>query len=332
MSRAKHRRKQFLRCAALVSLVVFLLSAALLILNVWEKNRGTFPSGNSNGLDSTIEYDGKKYVLKDDIQTFLVLGLDKFDDAVQNDAYNNDQQADFVMLFVIDEANKTCTAVHINRDTMADMSILGVAGEKVGTINKQLALAHTYGNGREVSCRNTAEAVSNLLLNAKVDHYISVTMDAVPIYNDLVGGVELTVMDDFTGVDDTLIQGETVTLMGEHSLRYIRSRYGMDDSTNNARMKRQQQYLEALYKKSVDCIEKDDGFIVDASLKMADYIVSDCSVERLQMIFEKIAGYEFNGIRALEGDTVMGEEHIEFYPDVDSLKKIVVDLFYETDD
>lgn len=332
MSRAKHRRKQILRCAALVSLVVFLLSAALLILNVWEKNRGTFPSGNSNGLDSTIEYDGKKYVLKDDIQTFLVLGLDKFDDAIQNDAYNNDQQADFVMLFVIDEANKTCTAVHINRDTMADMSILGVAGEKVGTINKQLALAHTYGNGREVSCRNTAEAVSNLLLNAKVDHYISVTMDAVPIYNDLVGGVELTVMDDFTGVDDTLIQGETVTLMGEQSLRYIRSRYGMDDSTNNARMKRQQQYLEALYKKSVDCIEKDDGFIVDASLKMADYIVSDCSVERLQMIFEKIAGYEFNGIRALEGDTVMGEEHIEFYPDVDSLKKIVVDLFYETDD
>ncbi len=331
MSRMGHRKKQLLRYAALFFLAIFLLSATLLFLSLWENSRSMYPSDGSEGLDSKIEYNGKDYVLRDGIQTLLVMGLDKFDDAIQNDAYNNDQQADFVMLFVLDDANKTCTAIHISRDTMVDMSILGVAGEKVGTVNQQLALAHTYGNGRQVSCRNTAEAVSNLLFNVKVNHYVSVTMDAVPIYNDLVGGVEVTVMDDFSGIDETLIKGEKVTLMGEQALRYIRSRRGMEDSSNQARMKRQRQYLSALYEKSSELMKNDDEFVVQASMKMADYTISDCSAERLQSLFEKISAYEFTEIRALEGDIVMGEKLIEFYPDMDSLKKMVVELFYQLD-
>lgn len=332
MSGARRRKKQYLRYAAVVSLVIFFLSAAMLFLNLWEKNQSVFPSDGSESLDSTIEYNGQDYVLKDDIQTLLILGLDKFDESIQNDAYTNDQQADFVMLLVIDNTNETCTAIHINRDTMADISILGVAGEKVGIVNKQLALAHTYGNGKEVSCRNTAEAVSNLLLNVKVDHYVSVTMDAVSIFNDLVGGVEVKVLDDFSGIDDTLVKGETVTLMGDQALRYIRSRYGMDDSSNNARMKRQQQYMEALYQQSIKRANEDDEFIIEASLKLADYLVSDCSVERLQTLFEKVSAYGFSGIRALEGDTVLGKQYVEFYPDVDDLKKTVVELFYDLKD
>lgn len=329
MSGARRRNKQYLRYAAVLALIVFLLSAAMLFLNLWEQSQGIFPSDGSEGLRSTIVYSDQEYVLREDIETLLVMGLDKFDDSVQNDAYTNDQQADFILLLVIDNANSTCTAIHINRDTMADMSILGVAGEQVGIINKQLALAHTYGNGKEVSCRNTAEAVSNLLMNVNVDHYVSVTMDAVPIYNDQIGGVELTVMDDFSGVDDTLIQGETMTLSGKQALTYIRARYGMDDSTNNARMKRQKQYMEALYYKSVERVEQDDEFIVDATMKLADYMVSNCSAERLQKLFEKISAYDFTEIKTLEGDLVKGEQYMEFYPDADGLKKMVVDLFYE---
>ncbi|MBQ7355248.1 MAG: LCP family protein [Clostridia bacterium] len=329
MSGASGRNKQLLRYAAIFALIVFLASAAMLFLNLWEQNQGVFQSDGSEGLLPTISYNDQEYVLRQDVETLLVMGLDKFDDSIQNDAYTNDQQADFILLLVIDHTNTTCTAIHINRDTMADMSILGVAGEQVGIINKQLALAHTYGNGKEVSCRNTAEAVSNLLFNVKVDHYVSVTMDAVPIYNDLVGGVELTVMDDFSGVDDTLIQGETVTLTGKQALTYIRSRYGMDDSTNNARMKRQQQYMEALYYQSLECVEQSDEFIVDASLELADYMVTSCSAERLQTLFEKISAYDFTEIRTPEGDLIKGEKYMEFYPDVDALKQMVVELFYE---
>ena len=195
-------------------------------------------------------------------------------------------------------------------------------------VNKQLALAHTYGNGREVSCRNTADAVSSMLYNITVNHYVSVTMDSVPVYNDLVGGVEVTVLDDFTGIDDELVKGETVTLKGEKALTYIRSRKGLDDSSNSTRMVRQRRYLDALYKKSIECKNSDENFVLTAVLQMADFMVSDCSSNQLTELAQTIIDYEFTEIRTIEGDNVVGEVHMEFFPDVDSLKKNVVELFY----
>ncbi len=325
---SRERRQKNLKYAAIILAAVLVVSTALLLVRIWENRQSQFPEHNSGSVSETLEYNGEKYILKDGLETVLVLGLDKFNGSV-SESYNNDMQADFLMLLVIDHNNSSCTALHINRDTMAEMAILGVAGDKVGTVTKQIALAHTYGNGKEVSCRNTAEAVSDLLMNIDIDHYISVTMDAVSVFNDFVGGVEVTVLDDFGGVDETLIKGETVTLMGEHALNYVRTRYGLDDSTNSQRMIRQRQYIEALYRKTVSVMKNDESFIVNAGLKLSDYIISDYSGNALENLAKKIEGYTFNEIRDIDGETVKGEVHMEFYPSEDSVKETVVSLFYK---
>ena len=325
-----NRKRKYLRCAAIILACVFLLSAGLFLLELWESKRGMFADDgtHTNGKE-TVFLDGKEYVAKDHVETVLVMGLDKFDGVTAGESYNNDRQADFLMLFVFDNKENTCTALHINRDTMAEMNVLGVAGNKVDTVIQQLALAHTYGNGKEVSCRNAANAVSKLLLGTPINHYLSVTMDAVPVFADMVGGVEVEVLDDFGSIDSTLVKGERVTLTGEHALNYVRTRYGLEDSTNESRMARQRQFLKALYEKANVCIEDNDAFVADAVVKMSEYIVSDCSGNRLQTLFEKIAAYQLDTIRYLEGDTVLGEEHIEFYPDADSVTAVVADLFYK---
>ncbi|MBQ9859798.1 MAG: LCP family protein [Clostridia bacterium] len=323
------KKRKYLRCAAIVFLCVFVLSAGFFVLELWESKQGLFAdSGAHTDGEESVFLDGKEYVAKDNIETVLVMGLDKFEGVSTGDSYNNDRQADFLMLFVFDNKENVCTALHINRDTMAEMNVLGVAGNKVGTITQQLALAHTYGNGKEVSCRNAANAVSKLLLGAPIDHYLSVTMDAVPVFTDLVGGVEVEVLDDFAGIDDTLVKGERVTLTGEHALHYVRTRYGLEDSTNESRMARQRQFLKALYEKTDVCIENDDAFVADAVVKMSEYIVSDCSGNHLQTLFEKITTYQLDTIRSLEGKTVLGEEHMEFYPEAGSITAVVADLFY----
>lgn len=329
MSKARINKKITLRNIAILLLIVLLFCLILFFVTRWEAGQGSFTSNGSASNVSVMNVGGKEYQLNPNVQTMLVLGLDKFEGQVENDAYYNDQQADFLMLLVIDDQAKTYSAIHINRDTMAEMNILGVAGGKAGTVTQQIALAHTYGNGKEVSCRNTAEAVSKLLLNSKVNHYISVTMDAVPVFNDLVGGVEVEVLDDFSGIDDTLKKGETVTLRGQQALRYVRTRYGMEDSTNNTRMLRQQQYMENLLNKTRLCIENNENFIIDASVNMADYMVADRTVNQLQTLFNKLSSYTFNGIRSFEGDLFKGERFMEFYPDEDSIQEIVVDLFYQ---
>lgn len=328
---AKEKRVKKLRYAAIVFAAVLVVSSALFFVSLWENHQSQFPTHESETVSTNIKYRGNEYELKDNIQTILVLGLDKFD-SVGMESYNNDKQADFLMLVVVDHEHSNFKALHINRDTIAEMDILGVAGDRVGTIEKQIALAHTYGNGKEMSCRNTADAVSRMLMNVEIDHYLSVTMDAVSVYNDLIGGVELTVLDDFTGIDDTLIKGETVTLLGEHALNYVRTRYGLDDSTNSHRMVRQRQYLEALYSKTLSVMNSDENFIVDVAMKLADYIVSDYTGTRMQELAEKLSDYEFLGICELEGKNVRGDDYMEFYPDEDSVEETVINLFYELKD
>lgn len=327
MGKKRNDKRKLMRGLAVALLAVFLLTGAFLLLELWEKRQSIFPEQKTE--NTVYEYNGVEYVKNEDVESFLILGLDKFEDAINNDSYNNDQRADFLMLLVFDNSEKKFTAVHFNRDTMVNMNVLGVAGQKIGTVNKQLALAHTYGNGRDVSCRNTADAVSELLNGVKVNHYLSITMDAVPILNDLLGGVEVTVLDDFSGIDDTLIKGETVTLHGDHALTYVRERYGLEDSSNSTRMVRQRQYMTAVYDKAMLEIENDDNFVIEASSKLADYIVSDRSVNQLQEIAKKLSQYKFTEIETLKGESVVKDGLMEFRPDADSIDKIVFELFYK---
>lgn len=321
----RYDKKFSLRKSLLWIFLFILIASATLFAISWWENSQEYTGGSDT---SVIEVNGEQYERNANIETVLLMGLDKFSEAVDNSSYSNDQQADFLMLYVLDNEAKTCKALHLNRDTMVEMNILGVAGMEIGTVKQQLALAHTYGNGQNVSCRNTAGAVSNLLMGASIDHYVSVTMDAVSVFNDMVGGVELEVLSDFTGVDDSLKKGETVLLDGEHALNYVRGRHGVADGTNADRMIRQRQYLDALYKTALKRADSDEAFIFNAVQQLSEYIVSDCYVQDIKDLFDRISNYEFLGFYNIEGKSVMGERLVEFYPDEEAVKKLAVELFY----
>lgn len=329
MSNKKQAKTTAQKIGIVVFATIMVVALVFLFAELRKRDKAEF-TGSTEVINEVMSHNGNEYKLKENIETVLLLGLDKYDN--EDTGYNNDRQADFMLLLVVDNNAKTTKAIHVNRDSMAEMNVLGVAGDKIGTVTKQIALSHTYGNGREVSCRNAANAVSGLLMGVEIDHYVSVTMEAVPVYNDFVGGVTVEVLDDFTGIDDALKKGKKVTLKGEQALTYVRSRYGLDDPTNNHRMIRQKQYLEALYEKSLKLKNADETFIQNAGLKLTDYIVSDCSVNRLESILEKVSGYEFEGILNIEGETKEGERFMEFYPDENSVKDIVIDCFYEIKD
>ena len=160
----KYRRKipkeNRIQIIALV-LVIALLIAAFTLIKMWEKAISNF-DGDSDAGFLYVEHDGKRYERRRDVDAVLIAGLDKFETSGGKDSYVNDRQADFLLLLVIDHKAKTCSAVHINRDTLAEITVLGIGGKKVGTITGQLALSHTFGSGGTDSGRNTARAVSHL--------------------------------------------------------------------------------------------------------------------------------------------------------------------------
>ena len=236
------------------------------------------------------------------------------------------------MLLILDKTNRSSQILQLNRDTMTDIESYGVAGKSTGTFTGQLALAHTYGTGGKDSCRNTVKAVSNLLYGVSIDHYLSLTMDAVPIINDAVGGVTVTVLDDMTSADPALVKGAEVTLKGKQTLTYVRTRRGLDDSTNLHRMERQRQYMGELYKGLINKLSGDDGFAADLILSINDNLTSDCTASQLQELGEFLGQCPAPTIDTIDGENVKGEEFMEFYPDESQLRQYVIDHFYEPTD
>ena len=327
-----------LKGTAAILAAVLVLLAGMLLLQRWENTQDAPVSslGPSSAVEADAPVDGREityyngtaYAKKEDLETVLLLGVDKFEGETP-EGYLNNQQADFLLLLVMDKQNETCTPIQLNRDTMTQIRILGVTGEPAGTTTGQLALAHTYGSGEEDSCENTALAVSNLLYGMEIDHYVSLTMDGVALLNDLVGGVTVEVLDDFSGIDDSLMQGEIVTLKGQQALTYVRSRGGMEDSSNLHRMERQRQYLAALQQQLKAAVRQEDGFTLDALLQLNEYMVSDCTVDQLSNLGDSLAAYQVSDILTTPGDAQEGEEFIEFTVDEAALQQLVMDVFYE---
>lgn len=327
-----------LKGTAAILAVVLVLLAGMLLLQRWENTQDAPVS--SSGEASSVEadapvdgreityYNGTAYAKRENLETVLLLGVDKFEGETP-EGYLNNQQADFLLLLVMDKENETCTPIQLNRDTMTQIQILGVTGEPAGTFTGQLALAHTYGSGEEDSCENTVLAVENLLYGMGIDHYVSLTMDGVALLNDLVGGVTVEVLDDFSGIDDTLVQGETVTLKGQQALTYVRSRGGLEDSSNLHRMERQRQYLSALQQQLKQVSQQDSGFTLDALLQLNEYMVSDCTVDQLSDLGDSLAAYQVSDILTTPGDAQEGEEFMEFTVDEAALQQLVMDVFYE---
>lgn len=270
-----------------------------------------------------------KYEARKGIQTILFMGLDKFEADEYEFGYLNDQQCDFLMLFILDEENQVCDVLHLNRDTMTEIRRLGVGGKEAGKFVGQLALAHTYGSGGSDSCLNACRAVTDFLKGVWVDHYVAMPMSGVGKLNDLVGGVEVKIPVDMTVVDASFKEGETVLLKGDQALKFVRARGGLEDSSNVSRMERQRLYLSALYEKLLFSSHEDSGFINNSLLEMTSYIKSDMTINQLDAMADIMENCTLNPFTTIDGEAVKGEEFMEFYADEDSLNEVLITLFTE---
>ena len=180
--------------------------------------QGAGTAQNAMAKKVTLSYMGTDYPIKKHLQTVLLIGTDsteQYEEQTEGlrDFYNG-HQADFLMLLVLDTDANTAQIIQLNRDTMTDVPWLDVLGMYGGTEFKQLCLAFNYGDGGGQSCRNTVDAVSRLLFDAPIDSYIQIPMTAIPVLNDLVGGVPVTIADDLTGIDPAFVKFLTYVVLG----------------------------------------------------------------------------------------------------------------------
>ncbi len=297
-------------------------------LDDFSSNSYQYTSYSSTVEAKKVFQNGQWYVENTNLSTWLLLGLDKTNEELLDESDISTTQADFIFLVVFDEENMTFNTVQINRDTMVDIDVFSIDNSYItGSVFAQITLAHAYGADLYSNAENVARAVSRLMYDTQIDNYISFTLDIVPAINDLVGGVELEVLYDYSRQYPQMVVGETVTLTGEQALSYVQQRYGVDEQTNEQRMIRQTQYLEAL-QETIENKRYDSRFTFDLLTTAADYIYTEASFTTLQSVIEAYSEFEYISNYTIEGETIQSDQFMEFYADEDELIDLVLNLFY----
>ena len=324
MGRVEQAKKLGYVCLILI-LVLVILFSGLRILESTVILKGQTERGQTSS--KTIERDGVAYFPRQDITVMLIMGIDEYGPVKDSGSYNNTGEADMVALVIFDETNKQMNILHINRDTMVDMPVLGVGGRNAGTAYRQLALSHTYGSGLEDSCDNTKKTVSDLLYGLNINHYVAINMDAIPMLNDAVGGVKVTVVDDFSDVNPSISMGEK-TLMGQEALDYVRMRREVGDQKNISRMERQKEYMKNFLTAFKNKTSTSDTFVLNAYEQVSDYIVTNLMANSMSSLWVRYADYQFGEVLTLKGENILNNGHYEFILDEEALDATILQLFY----
>ena len=151
-------------------------------------------------------------------------------------------------------------------------------------------------------------------------------MGGIGILVDLVGGVPLTVTSDFSAVDPTLVEGETITLNGDQAFDYVHARKDVDDQTNVARMARQRQFLKA-FEEQVKGMDPD--FAVTAYDALSEYVITDIKSGIAVNIAERLQSYTELPLLTIDGENTVEDGYWAYYLDEDSLQQTILQLFYE---
>ncbi len=278
-----------------------------------------------------VKYKDKIYEYKEDILTFLVMGIDKNSDVKEVKEGTDGGQADALFLVVVDSTDKSIKIVGINRNSMTDIKIYDEKGEYVDTVKAQIAVQHGFGNGVEESCEYQKEAVEKLFYGLPIHGYAAVNMSAIPTINDAVGGVDVKVLEDLTRKDKSLVKDEQVHLMGKSAFWYVQYRDTSVFASADLRLARQKQYLNSFIAAAKKAAREDISVVLNLYQAVMPQMVTDVSLDEVAYLAPILLDYRFgtDNFYMMEGEMVMGEKFEEFYPDETALYEMILEVFYE---
>jgi LCP family protein required for cell wall assembly len=272
-------------------------------------------------LGTKEEYNGKKYRLNSSISTVLFLGTDYGEH--EEGVLGSGARSDTIILFVLDDESKTIKALLIPRDTMVSVDLYEANGDYAMSVSGQITLQYGSGDSPARSCYLTKKKVSELLYGIRIDDTFAFYAAGIVPVVDSLGGLTITLHDDYTDIDPSYTEGATVTLSGEEMEAFVRTRDIEVSESNIVRINRHFDLLRNAFSQMGGSGKIDLEDLVD---KASQYVQSDVDADTLK----KLSAYKFiEESIMLPGHTVKGEYHDEYYVDEEALKGILIELFYQ---
>lgn len=279
-----------------------------------------------------VDEDGNAYNFRDDVISILLMGIDYMDRAEifwDEGMESHGGNADMLGLVILDTNTFEFSILYIPRDTMADMIAMDAEGNYIDTIRDNICTAHSYGDGKELSCQLTADAVSRLLMGAPVNRYAALHCDAIYTLNEILGGVRITFDSDCTDLHYTFTTGNTVTLNNLYLSMLVTYRDYADVDGAYVRGMRIMNVLKAMFNQLKGSIMEDPAVALEIVSKLSSYLTTDLEVAEITYLARNIGKMDFSSdtIVRLQGETVMGEEYAEFHADPEWIHDFVVEKF-----
>lgn len=334
----KKRKTELQRKTLVFKIIVGLLAITLFFIITYIIGRSVEQNSHVQGrgemsedfnLAETLEYEGQTYIRKPNQTNILIMGIDK-NNKMQTQNFRKGGQADFLLLLVIDNKDKTIHQLQIDRDTITEVAVLGVLGKPVGTSTMQICLAHGFGENSKENCEYTTEAVKNFLQGIKISLYVAADLNAIDAFNDALDGVVVTLEEDFSAFDPQMAKGKTLQLTNEQAEYFVRSRINLGDESNQSRMKRQRTYLTSAITTLLKKTKENTMFLSGFYDTMEKTVVTNISKGRMINELNKIQQYTISPIKTLEGEHKIGRDgFMEFHVEEESVTRWVLETFYE---
>ena len=340
------QKKKRLSTPLLIFIILMAVTAVLcaIVAGIWLHGRSSFRNGGSaptvtpggtEQLDSyTVLHDGKYYRYKEHMVNLLLIGVDSDNKPAAPLPYGSDNQADVILVAALDTDANKMTLISVSRDTMCDIGVPDDTGEISGVAHTQLALSFSNGDGLYESCRLCREAVSQLFYGLQFDGCAAFYMGGIGRLNDAVGGVTVSVLDDYPFTDVpggwNMYPGQNVTLTGQQARMYIQCRRG-DATGNEDRMQRQKQYMLALIGQAKARVASSPASVLPLYNAVSDYVLTDLDLGKLTYLATQAAGMSFSGdMLRVTGQAALGDgNRVELTVDQEALYDLILDVFYD---
>ena len=322
MERKSKKKKVLL----LILLLLVGLLVAWVLKNLLKEPESEWDDSQSQVDIDQITYNGKQYSYNNNLTNILFLGIDNSSGIKDDNMPSEAGQSDCVILLTLDKEKKEARILQIPRDTMTEIDVYNVGGNMFTTVQGQIALQYAYSTGGASSCMAVKKTVSELLYELPIDGYLAMDYTKIATVNDAIGGVEITVPQDYTMIDSAFQKDTTLTLTGQQAHDYVRWRDTNESFSLYGRMERQVQYILAM----LDTLQKNVKASGNGYASLYSLVEENMVTNLNESQVEKLLEYQLDAenIEILPGEAKSGEIYEEFYVNEENLQKMLIETFY----